>query len=83
MSQLPKPPDAPDDEQANPEWFREPTRREHRIGAALFTGFGIFWVILFAFQRGWWFRWFLLLLGILSLLRGLRHGIGAVRGKRP
>jgi hypothetical protein len=54
-------------------WFREPTRREHRIAAALFIGFGLFFVMLWVVQQGWWFRWVVLGLGVYSILHGLRH----------
>lgn len=64
-------------------WFREPTRREHTIAMGLFLGFGAFFVIWFGFQAGWWFRWVILALGLLSLYHGLRHGIDALRTKRP
>jgi hypothetical protein len=63
---------------ADPDWFRPPTRREHAIGAALFVGFGIFFVLLFVLLRGWWFRWVVLTLGVYSIIRGLRHLLGVV-----
>jgi hypothetical protein len=66
---------------ADPTWFREPTRREHRIGAALFIGFGVFYLLLFVVLRGWWFRWVVLALSVLSTLRGLKHVAGARRSK--
>jgi len=66
-------------EQANPDWFREPSRREHLIGAGLFIGFGIFFVMLFLFLHGWWFRWVILLLAAWSIGKGLLHLAGAVR----
>jgi hypothetical protein len=65
----------------DPTWFREPSRREHRIGAALFIGFGIFYLLLFFVLRGWWFRWVILTLAVLSVMRGLRHVAGARRSK--
>ena len=55
------------------EWFRPPTRREHRIAAALFVGFGLFFVGLFLVTAGFWFRWVVLALGIYSILHGVRH----------
>ncbi len=58
---------------ADATWFREPTRREHRIAAALFVGFGVFFVLLFFVTRGFWFRWVILGLGFYSVLHGLRH----------
>jgi hypothetical protein len=68
-------------ELADPNWFREPTRREHWIAAGLFLGFGLFFVLLFVVQSGWWFRWIVLLLGLFSMMRGARHLIGAIRSK--
>jgi hypothetical protein len=58
---------------ADPRWFREPTRREYWIGASLFCGFGVFFILLFLVQEGWWFRWVILGLGVVSLVRGLSH----------
>ena len=58
---------------ANPEWFRQPTVREHRIAAVLFIGFGIFFVLLFIVLTGWWFCWVILLLALISVLYGLGH----------
>jgi hypothetical protein len=66
-------------DQANPDWFREPSRREHVIGSALFIGFGVFFVLLFLFLHGWWFRWVILLLGIWSILTGALHALDACR----
>jgi hypothetical protein len=66
-------------EAADPTWFREPTRREHRIGAALFIGFGVFYLLLFFVLRGWWFRWVILGLAVFSTVRGLKHVAGARR----
>jgi hypothetical protein len=63
---------------ADPDWFRPPTRREHAIGAALFVGFGVFFVLLFVLLRGWWFRWVVLACGVYSILRGLRHLLGVI-----
>jgi hypothetical protein len=48
-------------------WFREPSKRERRIGAALFVGFGVFFIALSWVQRGWWFAWVILGLGVVSL----------------
>ena len=62
---------APD--HADPDWFREPTPREHRIAAALFIGFGVFFVLLFCVLSGWWFRWVILALGVYSTVHGARH----------
>ena len=66
-------------EHADPDWFREPTPREHRIAAALFVGFGIFFVLLFCVQSGWWFRWVILTLGVFSTIHGVRHAMDARR----
>ena len=68
-------------EAANPEWFREPTRREHRIAAGVFVGTGVFWIILFFVLAGWWFRWVIIVLGVYSILHGLRHARDARRAK--
>jgi hypothetical protein len=58
---------------ADPDWFREPTPREHRIGAALFLGFGAFFALLAWVQRGTAFKWVTLVLAVFSTLRGIRH----------
>ena len=58
-------------------WFRPPTRREHWIAAGLFAGFGIFFILLFVFLLGWWFRWVMLILGIWSLWKACEHLLGA------
>ena len=63
--------------------FRAPTRREHRIAAALFTGFGVFFGLLFIVLRGWWFRWVILGLGVWSILYALRHASDARRKLQP
>jgi hypothetical protein len=67
---------------ADPDWFREPTAREHAIGAGLFVAFGVFFVLLFFVERGWGFRWVMLGLGLISIWRGAWHwtGIYAARG---
>jgi hypothetical protein len=67
------PPDSPPDGEADPQWFREPTRREHWLAAGLFVAFGVFFVLLFFVTYGFWFRWVTLGLGLYSLLHGLRH----------
>jgi fatty acid desaturase len=66
-------------ELADPKWFREPTRRERWIAAALFVGFGVFFLMLFFVQSGWWFRWVILLLAGVSIFNGVRHLFGAAR----
>jgi hypothetical protein len=71
-------PDATGPQAADPEWFRSPTRREHWIGAGLFLGFGLFFATLFALQSGWWFRWVMLGLAVVSTVRGLRHLLGVL-----
>ena len=65
----------------NPEWFREPTAREHRMGGWLFTGFGVFFVLLFFVERSWGFSWVILGLGVISLIRGAYHWVRAGRGR--
>src|SRR5262245_18213436 len=64
-------------EHADPAWFREPTRRERWIAAALFLAFGVWFVALFIVQRGWSFRWVILGLGVISMFNGIRHVIAA------
>ena len=66
-------------EKADPNWFRAPSRRERWIAAALFIGFGLFFIALFVVLSGWWFRWVILVLAGYSILEGLRH----LRGIRP
>ncbi len=73
-NQEPKPPDA-----AHPDWFREPTRREMKIGAALFTGFGAFFVLMFFVEKDSGFRWVLLALGVVSIVRGFWHLVDAMK----
>jgi hypothetical protein len=70
-----QPEDETPTEQSHPEWFRAPTRRERLIAASLFLAFGGFFLALFILQRNWWFRWVILSLGILSILRGLRYAM--------
>ena len=67
--------DALNYDSADPEWFRPPSAREHRIAAALFVGFGIFFALLFFVLAGWWFRWVILSLGAISIIHGVRHAI--------
>jgi fatty acid desaturase len=67
-------------EAADPEWFREPTPREHRMAAALFVAFGVSFALLFVVLGGWWFRWVILGLGVLSALHGLWHAAASRRG---
>jgi hypothetical protein len=69
-------------ELADPGWFREPTRREQWIGGGLFTGFGLFFLLWFYVQRGSSFRWLILGLGVISIVRGLYHAIKAMMMKR-
>jgi fatty acid desaturase len=61
------------DPATHPEPFRAPTPREHRIAAILFVGFGIFFALLFEVLLGWWFRWVILGLAVISVLHGLHH----------
>ena len=70
-------------EAADPEWFREPTPREHRMAAALFVAFGVFFALLFVVLGGWWFRWVILGLGVLSALHGLWHAAASRRAVVP
>lgn len=74
--------EAPDDtpEQADPTWFRPATPREHWIGAGLFLGFGVFFVLLFFVTAGWWFRWVTLGLGVYSGVYAIYHVRVARRG---
>lgn len=67
---------------ADEKWFREPTRREHFIASGLFLGFGVFFVIWFGMQHGWWFRWVVLGIGVYSIYHALRHAVDALRVKR-
>jgi disulfide bond formation protein DsbB len=62
-------------DQSDSPWFRAPNRRERLIAAALFIGFGLFFALLFIVQRGWWFRWVILGLAILSAWYGIRHAL--------
>jgi hypothetical protein len=67
------------EELADPNWFREPTRREHIIAAAIFIGFGLFF---FLFSFVWvdrWFRWAIVGLSVISVLYGLGHARDARR----
>jgi len=74
-------PPAPVEEAGDAEWFREPTRREQWLGAGLFAGFGVFFLLFFYVQRGSNFRWIILGLGVISILRATRHMIKAIRAK--
>jgi hypothetical protein len=71
-------PESPQDV-AHPDWFREPTVRELKLGAGLFAGFGVFFVLMFFVEKDWGFRWVLLTLGAVSIVRGLWHLGGAMR----
>jgi fatty acid desaturase len=64
------------------DWFRQPTRREHWIAAALFAGFGLFFIALFVVLAGWWFRWIVLVLGIYSIVHAIGHARDARHAKR-
>jgi fatty acid desaturase len=70
-------------EAADPDWFREPTPREHRMAAALFVAFGVFFALSFVVLSGWWFRWVILGLGVLSALHGLWHAAASRRAVVP
>lgn len=77
----PKPVAPPPVESADPAWFREPTRREQWLGAGLFSGFGVFFLLFYYVERGSSFRWIILGLGVISLVRGLWHAIKGLRTK--
>jgi hypothetical protein len=61
---------------ADPTWFRGPTPREHKLGAALFTAFGVWFVLLFFVVRDWSFCWVILAMAVVSLWRALWHWTG-------
>jgi hypothetical protein len=69
-------------ELADPEAFRDPSRRERWIAAGLFVGFGLFFILLFLVTAGFWFRWVTLGLGVYSVLYGARQLVYAVRRTR-
>ncbi len=50
------------------------------MAAGMFLGFGVFFVLLFFVNRGWWFRWIILVLGIVSIWHGARHMRDARKG---
>src|SRR3954452_12961172 len=77
LMQLPPDPTSQPPEIADPRWFREPTAREHKLAAALFVAFGLFFAALFVVLSGWWFRWVILGLGVISILHGLWHAVEA------
>jgi hypothetical protein len=60
-------------------WFRDPTRREHKIAAWIFIGCGLFFGMMFFVLAGWWFRWVILGLGVYSCVHGLSHARHAKR----
>jgi hypothetical protein len=68
---------------ADPAWFRGPTPREHKLGAALFAAFGVWFVLLFFVERDWSFRWVILAMGVMSLWRSVWHltGISASKSR--
>jgi hypothetical protein len=66
-------------QQADPEWFRQPTKAEHRLGGYLFLLFGVGFALLFPVLSGWWFRWVFLGLAVWSVLRGIWHLIMSTR----
>jgi hypothetical protein len=63
-------PPAPRD---NPDWFREPTRREHAIAGWLFLGFAVFFLALAVLWRGVWFGWVAAGLGVWSIVVAAGH----------
>ena len=60
-------------DQSDPNWFRQPTPREHRIASMLFGGFGLFFLVFSFVLSGSWFRWLFLVLGLFSIVRALWH----------
>lgn len=68
---------------ADPQWFRPPSRRERWTAAGLFVAFGVFFVLLFLVTAGFWFRWVTLGLGLYSILHGLRHARAAATAPAP
>lgn len=81
MLMVDDPPSRENPESPDSPWFRRPTRREHWIAAGLFIGFGVFFLLLFIVQAGFWFRWVVLGLGVISIVHGLRHGLDARRAE--
>ncbi len=69
-------------QEASPDWFRKPNRREHGIAAGLFPGFGSFFVMMFFVQSGWWFRWVELFLAGISMGYGVKHLRGLMESKQ-
>jgi hypothetical protein len=67
----------------DPEWFRPPSAREHRIAAGLFVGFGLFFALLFVVLSGWWFRWVILMLAVISIIHGMRHALDSRASRHP
>ena len=67
---------------AHPDWFREPTAHELKIGIGVFLGFGIFFFLSFRLGRDWsFFRWLLFGLGVISTIRGLWYVLCLIRMK--
>jgi hypothetical protein len=75
-------PDQPPTEAAHPDWFRPPTRKEQGMGAALFLGFGVFFIFMYWVWRDSAFKWVILGLAVISFARGLWHGSMAMRRTR-
>ena len=73
MTPDPDPELSPGQQSADPEWFRQPTPREHRIASMLFGGFGLFFITFSFVLVGIWFRWVFLFLGIFSVIRAVWH----------
>jgi disulfide bond formation protein DsbB len=69
-------------EEGDPEWFREPTRREHWIAAGVFVVCGIFFILMFVVLFGWWMRWVILVLGVYSCIHGIGHARDAYRSSK-
>ncbi|HEV8607677.1 MAG TPA: hypothetical protein VGQ99_20245 [Tepidisphaeraceae bacterium] len=69
----------PEQHQQQSPWFREPSPRERKIAAALFAGFGLFFLALSWVQRGWWFAWVILALAAISLYSSAKHAWRSTR----
>jgi len=65
----------PEGSEADPNCFRPPTPREHRIASYLFGGFGLFFVLFSFVLAGSWARWLFLILGTFSIVRAIWHAI--------
>jgi hypothetical protein len=66
-------------DESDPNWFRQPTPREHRIASMLFGGFGLFFIAFSFVLTGSWFQWLFLILGAFSVVRAGWHFIRSRR----